>query len=67
VLPVHRTFVTPFDRSHILDLITTLDDTIDVMKDTGRRMIRYGVEFTPEMRGMADARFCQRSCLVSEG
>jgi predicted phosphate transport protein (TIGR00153 family) len=54
VVAIHRTFVTPFDRSEILDLITALDDTIDLMKDTGRRMIRYGVGFTPEMRGMAD-------------
>lgn len=54
VLAIHRSFVTPFDRSHILDLITALDDTIDLMKETGRRMLRYGVEFTPEMLGMAD-------------
>jgi uncharacterized protein len=54
VLANHRTFVTPFDRSQILDLITALDDTIDLMKDTGRRMLRYGVGFTPEMQGMAD-------------
>jgi predicted phosphate transport protein (TIGR00153 family) len=51
---IHRSFVTPFDRSQILDLITALDDTIDLMKDTGRRMVRYGVGFTPEMQGMAD-------------
>jgi hypothetical protein len=54
ILAIHRTFVTPFDRSQILDLITALDDTIDLMKDTGRRMLRYGVGFTPEMQGMAD-------------
>jgi predicted phosphate transport protein (TIGR00153 family) len=54
VLAIHRTFVTPFDRSQILDLITALDDTIDLMKDTGRRMLRYEVGFTPEMQGMAD-------------
>jgi hypothetical protein len=54
VLAIHRTFVTPFDRSQILDLITALDDTIDLMKETGRRMIRYGVGFTPEMQAMAD-------------
>ena len=53
VLAIHRTFVTPFDRSHILELITALDDTIDLMKDTGRRIVRYGVGFTPEMQGMA--------------
>ncbi len=54
VLAIHRTFVTPFDRSQILDLITALDDTIDLMKETGRRIMRYGVGFTPEMQGMAD-------------
>jgi len=54
VRAIHSTFVTPFDRSQILDLITALDDTIDLMKDTGKRVVRYGVEFTPEMQGMAD-------------
>jgi predicted phosphate transport protein (TIGR00153 family) len=54
VRAIHRTFITPFDRSQILELITALDDTIDLMKDTGRRVIRYGVEFTAEMQGMAD-------------
>ena len=34
--------------------IGRLEDTIDLMKDTGRRMVRYGVGFTPEMQGMAD-------------
>jgi predicted phosphate transport protein (TIGR00153 family) len=54
ILAIHRSFVTPFDRSQILDLITALDDTIDLMKETGRRVLRYGVGFTPEMQGMAD-------------
>jgi predicted phosphate transport protein (TIGR00153 family) len=54
VLAIHRTLVTPFDRSQVLDLITALDDTVDLMKDTGRRVMRYGVAFTPEMQGMAD-------------
>ena len=54
VFAIHRTFVTPFDRSQILELITALDDTIDLMKDTSRRVTRYGVVFTPEMQGMAD-------------
>ncbi len=51
---IHRTFVTPFDRSQILDLITALDDTIDLMKDAGRRIRLYNLPFTPEMQGMAD-------------
>jgi uncharacterized protein Yka (UPF0111/DUF47 family) len=51
---IHRTFVTSFDRSQIRDLINALDDTIDLMKETGRRMVRYEVAFTPEMLGMGD-------------
>jgi predicted phosphate transport protein (TIGR00153 family) len=54
VRAIHRTMVAPFDRSQVLDLITALDDTIDLMKETGGRVVRYGVAFTPEMRGMAD-------------
>lgn len=54
LLAIHRSFVTPFDRSQVLDLITALDDTIDLMKDTSRRVLRYGVDFTPEMQGMAE-------------
>jgi predicted phosphate transport protein (TIGR00153 family) len=51
---IHRTFITPFDRSQILDLTTALDDTIDLMKEAGRRVRLYGIDFTPEMQGMAD-------------
>ncbi|AQS86766.1 phosphate transport regulator [Neoasaia chiangmaiensis NBRC 101099] len=65
VLDIHRSFVTPFDRSQILDLITALDDTIDLMKDTGRRMTLYGVAFTPEMRAMAECSE-RASRLISE-
>jgi len=51
---IHRSFITPFDRSQILDLSTALDDTVDLMKEASRRILRYRVAFTPEMRGMAD-------------
>lgn len=54
VRAAHRSFVTPFDRSQILDLIGALDDTIDLMKETGRRIRLYRIDFTPEMRGMGD-------------
>jgi predicted phosphate transport protein (TIGR00153 family) len=54
ILAIHRTFVTPFDRSQILALINALDDTIDLMKDTSRRVCRYRVDYTGEMLGMAD-------------
>jgi hypothetical protein len=51
---VHRSFITPFDRSEVLELITTLDDVIDIMKDASRRLGLYKVTYTPEMLGMAD-------------
>ena len=53
-MAIHRTFVTPFDRSQILDLITALDDTIDLMKEAGRRMPPLRHRFTPQMLGMAE-------------
>src|SRR5689334_1448346 len=58
ILAIHRSFVTPFDRSQILDLITALDDTIDLMKETGRRISLYEVGFTAEMKAMADCIVC---------
>lgn len=54
ILAIHRSFVTPFDRSQILELTTALDDTVDLIRDASRRILRYRVPFTPEMRGMAD-------------
>ena len=35
-------------------MITALDDTVELMKDTSARALRYGVRFTPEMQGMVD-------------
>jgi predicted phosphate transport protein (TIGR00153 family) len=54
VRAVHRSFITPFDRAEILQLITALDDTIDIMKDAAKRIGLYNVGFTPEMLAMAD-------------
>src|SRR5438132_4111137 len=36
LLTVRRTFITPFDRSDIRDLITSLDDAIDQMQKTAK-------------------------------
>lgn len=54
VQAIHRSFITPFDRSQILELTTALDDTIDLMKEAARRVRIYGVAFTPEMLAMAE-------------
>ncbi len=51
---IHRSFITPFDRSQILELTTALDDTIDLMKEAGRRIRLYGVAPSAEMTAMAE-------------
>jgi len=38
---LHRTFITPIDRSDILRLIKRLDDIIDSMDSTASRMMLY--------------------------
>lgn len=52
---IHRTFITPFDRSDIHDLSTTLDDIIDLMEEIAQRLAIYEItEFTPEMVKQAE-------------
>jgi uncharacterized protein len=55
LLLVRRTFITPFDRSDINDLINTLDDTIDQMQKTAKAVLMFEVDsFEPEMAQMGD-------------
>ena len=55
LLAVRRTFITPFDRSDIRDLICAMDDTIDQMHQTGKATLLYEVrDFDPSMRRMGD-------------
>lgn len=51
---VRRTFLTPFDRSAITDLIASMDDAIDEMQKTAGAIDLYDVKnFDPEMRDIA--------------
>ena len=51
---VRRTFLTPFDRSAITDLIASMDDAIDEMQKTAGAVDLYDVtDFEPEMRDIA--------------
>jgi predicted phosphate transport protein (TIGR00153 family) len=51
---VRRTFLTPFDRSSIISLISAMDDAIDQMQQTAGAIRLYDVtEFEPGMRDMA--------------
>jgi uncharacterized protein len=55
LLAVRRTFITPFDRSDIRDLITTMDDTIDQMHQTSKATQLYEFqEFDASMRRIGD-------------
>jgi predicted phosphate transport protein (TIGR00153 family) len=50
---VRRTFITPFDRSDIQDLVATLDDTIDQMQKTAKAAQLFEVfTFEAPMREM---------------
>jgi predicted phosphate transport protein (TIGR00153 family) len=56
MLAVRRTFITPFDRGDIKDLITSMDDAIDQMQKTAKAVTLFELRsFEPEMREMADA------------
>ena len=55
LLAVRRNFITPFDRSDVQDLVTSLDDAIDQMLKTAKTVTLFEVgRFEPRMREMAD-------------
>jgi len=55
LIGVRRSFITPFDRGDIKDLIGQLDDTIDQMQKTAKAINLFGVtSFELQMRQMAD-------------
>ncbi|MDQ4060609.1 MAG: DUF47 domain-containing protein [Pseudomonadota bacterium] len=66
LLSVRRSFITPFDRGDIKDLITSMDDAIDQMQTTAKIILLYKVTtFEPEMQQMADC-IVQASGLVRQ-
>jgi predicted phosphate transport protein (TIGR00153 family) len=55
LIAVRRTFITPFDRGNIRDLITSMDNSIDQMQKTAKSIQLFDLrEFTPQMKEMAD-------------
>ncbi len=55
LLLVRRTFITPFDRGDMKDLINALDDTIDEMKKTAKSVQLFEVDtLEPEMAEMGE-------------
>jgi hypothetical protein len=56
LMTVRRTFITPFDRGDIKDLITSMDNSIDQMQKTAKAVMLFNIRtFTPYMREMGDA------------
>jgi len=56
LIAVRRTFITPFDRGGVKNLITSMDNTIDQMLKTAKTIMLFDQRsFTAQQREMADA------------
>jgi uncharacterized protein Yka (UPF0111/DUF47 family) len=52
---LHSTFVTPIDRDSIHQLISRMDDVLDLIQDTGESLVLYDIrELTPEATELAE-------------
>ena len=58
---LHKTFITPFDRDQIHQLITNMDDILDLIQDVAESIALYDLHsVTPEAKQLAD--ICAMSC-----
>jgi predicted phosphate transport protein (TIGR00153 family) len=58
---LHKTFITPLDREDIHQLITRMDDILDLLEDSAQLMFLYGVRhMTAEGRKLAE--ICVACC-----
>jgi uncharacterized protein len=56
LIAIRRSFITPFDRGDVKDLITSMDNAIDQMQKTAKTIMLFDQRaFTPQQREMADA------------
>ena len=52
---LHTTFVTPFDRDDIHQLISRMDDVLDLIQDTAESLVLYDIQkVTPEATQLAE-------------
>jgi len=66
LLAVRRTFITPFDRTDIQGLISSMDEAIDQMNKTAKTIVLFEVNtFEPPMHDMSEA-IVQSAQLVLE-
>lgn len=58
---LHQTFITPIDRDQIHELITRMDDILDLIQDVAESLVLYDIRrATPEAVQLAQ--ICQMSC-----
>ena len=66
LIAVRRTFITPFDRTDIQELVSTMDDAIDQMNKTAKTIMLFELRrFEPQMQAMG-AIILQASKLMLE-
>lgn len=52
---LHRTFITPLDREAIHQLITNMDDILDLIEDSAQSIFLYDIRtVTPDAKKLAD-------------
>src|SRR5258708_12595615 len=52
---LHKTFITPIDRDEIHQLITRMDDILDLMEDVSQSVFLYDIRKVPdEAKRLAD-------------
>ena len=58
---LHKTFITPFDREQIHQLISKMDDILDLVKAVAECVVLYDIrKVTPEAQQLAE--ICLMSC-----
>jgi uncharacterized protein len=58
---LHKSFITPIDRDQIHQLITSMDDVLDLIQDTAESIVLYDIRrVSPEAQQLAQ--ICQMTC-----
>jgi hypothetical protein len=61
LLVLHSTFITPIDRDQIHQLITSMDDILDLIQDVAESLLLYDIQRgTPEAEQLAQ--ICHMCC-----
>jgi len=62
---LHTSFITPFDRDEIHQLINSMDDILDVIQDVAESMALYDIQRIPaDAKMLADV--TEQSCVLVE-